>query len=90
MTNIDLSKIMKPLKCPSHMMGDTIVRNTYNMIGGMKIKTKFYLYIFLSIINLVLLSVLSFVTFKSEVKSLKETTDIIEKEVKDLNNLNNK
>jgi sec-independent protein translocase protein TatB len=28
--------------------------------------------------------------FKSEVKSLKETTDIIEKEVKDLNNLNNK
>jgi len=28
--------------------------------------------------------------FESEVKSLKETTDIIEKEVKDLNNLNNK
>ena len=28
--------------------------------------------------------------FKSEVKSLKETTDIIKKEVKDLNNLNNK
>jgi len=28
--------------------------------------------------------------FKSEVNSLKETNDIIEKEVKDLNNLNNK
>ena len=28
--------------------------------------------------------------FKSEVKSLKETSDIIEKEVKDLKNLNNK
>ena len=28
--------------------------------------------------------------FKSEVKSLKETTDTIDKEVKDLNNLNNK
>ena len=73
MTNIDLSKIMKPLKCPSHMMGDTIVRNTYNMVGGMKVKTKFYLFIFLSIINLALLSVLSFVTFKSS----KESSDLL-------------